>query len=74
MALPVPLVNIEICFDFIQHGAFHVEELSVDCFCVRAHDMNDEPFLILPRQDGHLPILDLLLHICFIGFVILYRV
>lgn len=74
MALPVPLVKIEIRFDFVQHRAFHIEELSVHYLRVWAYDMYDEPFLVLPRQDGYLPIFDLLLDICSVGFVILYRV
>lgn len=52
MALPVTLVNIEISFDFVQDRALHVEELSVHYFGVWTHDMHDEPFLVLPWQDG----------------------
>lgn len=72
MALPVALVNVEICFDFVQYRALHVEELSVRQLCVWTDDMHDEPFLVLPCQDGCLPVFDLLLHSCFVRFVILY--
>lgn len=73
MTLPLPFINVEICFDFVQHRALHVEELSVHYFCVWTHDMYDEPFLVLPRQNGCLPIFNLLLDSGSVGFVILYR-
>ena len=57
---PILLVHIEVRFDLVEHGGFHLEQPSLRRTLVRTNDMDDEPFLILALGDRGMPLLDLL--------------
>jgi hypothetical protein len=69
--VPVPLVHIEVCFDLVQHSALHLEESSGGSPSIRSHNVNDEPFLVLPLTDADMPVLDLFLCTSLIRLVVL---
>ena len=58
---PVLLVKIEICPYLIQHCSLHLKQSSTSGFGIRAHNVDNEPFLILALRRGGVPVLDLFL-------------
>lgn len=59
---PLPLVDIEVSLDLVKDGHLQLEEVPPRRPCIGLDDMQNQPFLILARNDNVMPVLYLFLN------------